>query len=253
MYGNKKCKKQEGLLEEDVKFADIFVAVGLLLSFLAVFAFIFSAQSIGNIVQKTVHDGKPEVSVSVIGNTMNAVQPQLVKGPSGTCPIYSYTFGLAFHYHHSWSAYWGLYSGCDSGTYTLKFSDSIGFSKIFKENIVYYSSESGSIICNNAITANQPTISTSTCSAPGELSIPTQMVRYSYSNLNIAGTNNGEPTVTLHGEVFLLAAPGAPYVWYPSGQTFSGELSMAYMSSGNFQYYCPYPIAPGTTLTGYGS
>ena len=260
VYGNKKCKKQEGLLEEDVKFADIFVAVGLLLSFLAVFAFIFSAQSIGNIVQKTVHDGKPEVSVTATALSLsNSMNPDSIPNPPGSSTIY--TFSLAYHYHDHWSSLW--YSGCDKGTYTMVFHDTIGYNPNTRANVFYDSYVTKGITCNDAITVTAPNIS------PGQLQIEyganptTYEMKFDYCGLAINGNNWGEPTITLSGSVYLFSAPAMTNPWPPNNYIFTGELSLAYMEGITvyfadsdtciYNYYCPFPIAPGTTLTGYGS
>ena len=223
----------------------------MLFSLFVIFPFIFSAQSIGTTVNNSVHNGRTVVSVTATSEVMtNNIETQLVRS---SCPTESYTFGLAFHYHHHWSAYHGLFSGCDSGTYTMEFKDIIGFSAVFRENIIYCASESGSITCNNAISATPPTIAVRTVQEPNNPSIPTELEMFQYSNLIIVGNNGGEPTVDLSGVVYLFGAPAVTAQWSPSLATFSGELSLAWMHSANFNYYCPYPIAPGTTLTGYGS
>ena len=246
-----KRNRGDGILDENINLRDVFISIGVLLSFAAIFSFVFSSQSLNGIVNQSVRTSNVETSVSVINSPVSAnAMSQMGISPPPGCSYTSHWFALDFHYNYDWSAWFGAFSGNDSGQFKIILSDSIGYSTQARAYTFSSYSYIGQGLDENAVTITAPSVYWGSISYVAGVTIPTQEVRFHYNNLIIQGTNSGAPKVSLQGYITIYA--NWVTVYAPQG-TYNDALSSAYMQSGNFIYYTGFPIASDTTLNAFGN
>lgn len=246
-----KKDNENEILNENINFRDVFISIGILLSFAAIFSFVFSSQSLNGIVNQSVRTSNVETSVSVVNSPLsaNAISSMGIPPPPG-CSYTSHWFALDFHYNYNWNAWWGAFSGNDSGQFKIILSDSIGYSTQARAYTFSSYSYIGQGLDENAVTITAPSTNWGSISYFSVAPIPVQQVTFNYKNLEIQGTNSGAPQVQLNGHITIYA--NWVTVNTPQG-TYNDVLSSACMYSGNFNYYCGFPIASDTTLNAFGN